>query len=240
MPEKTVQHESAKSSIKEVGALSRKPGVGSSITTSPAVDRILQLQQTIGNRAVTRLIQTARCGPVNCVTAPSTDTECCGVLRTLLDEEERSGTAAMVRKYNAISGTVLGRNVWVPLSSQIDCSGLWADLFWILDVAWVAGNTAGISSDILGTVLGRLGQFFSSGLGFAAGGMAYWFARTIGAISGGGWSYIAGSVSEDNLCGAYAGMLLGASGAYEEGIALRLRDVIASHAVAACYRPPAP
>jgi hypothetical protein len=158
------------------------------------------------------------------------------IVCTVLQEERRSDTWNTILRYNAITGNPPGRNIIAKRSD-----GTNFDLNWALDVAWVAGESGGDCSAIVGTVFGRLGEVFCAGVGYAAGGMSYWFARLIGAVVEGfvngpaaGWRYLtSGSVNEENLNGADVGMQLGASGAIGGG-ARQIRDFVHQRVRQAC------
>ena len=148
-------------------------------------------------------------------------------VREILAYEDRHGTWETIQHYNAITGDIPGRNVWVRTSE-----GNVADLCWMFDVAWAAGVTGGTASDVLGGAFGRPGQMVGAALTTSAVGLSYWGARFAGAaVEGfdrGSWSafgsYLKGSLNEDNLGGANLALRLSVNAALGEQ--LKIRDVL--------------
>ena len=147
----------------------------------------------------------------------------------ILRYENENGTWATITNYNAITGDIPGRNVWVRTTD-----GLQADLCWMFDVALVAGGVGGTVGQILGAVGGRLGELIGAVLGQATGGLAYFGGRLIGAIvegiCGSSWDtftgYLAGTVNEDNIAGADMALRLAWGNAFG-GESLSIRELIA-------------
>lgn len=146
----------------------------------------------------------------------------------ILRYEDENGTWATITNYNAITGDIPGRNVWVRLAE-----GGTADLCWMFDVAVMAGGVGGTVSQVLGSFGGRVGEFIGAVLGQATGGLSYWGARLVGAgvegFSGGGidafTSYLEGSVNEDNLEGANMALELAWGNSFG-GESLTIRELI--------------
>lgn len=146
----------------------------------------------------------------------------------ILSYEDRNGTWATITNYNAITGDIPGRNVWVRTTD-----GLTADLCWMFDVALVAGGVGGTVGQILGSFGGRLGEFIGAVLGQASGGLAYFAGRFIGAIvegfSDSSWDrftgYLAGTVNEDNIAGADMALRLAWGNSFG-GESLSIRELI--------------
>jgi hypothetical protein len=146
----------------------------------------------------------------------------------ILSYEDKNGTWATITNYNAITGDIPGRNVWVQTTD-----GLTADLCWMFDVALVAGGVGGTVGQILGAVGGRLGELIGAVLGQASGGLAYFGGRLIGAIvegiAGSSWDtftgYMAGTVNEDNIAGADMALRLAWGNSFG-GESLSIRELI--------------
>ncbi len=146
----------------------------------------------------------------------------------ILRYEDDNGTWATITNYNAITGDIPGRNVWVRTTD-----GLTADLCWMFDVALVAGGVGGTVGQILGAVGGRLGELIGAVLGQASGGLAYFGGRLIGAIvegiAGSSWDtftgYLAGTVNEDNIAGADMALRLAWGNSFG-GESLSIRELI--------------
>ncbi len=146
----------------------------------------------------------------------------------ILRYEDGNGTWATITNYNAITGDIPGRNVWVRTTD-----GLNADLCWMFDVALVAGGVGGTVGQILGFFGGRLGELIGAVLGQATGGLAYFAGRFIGAVVEGfadtSWDrftgYLAGTVNEDNIAGADMALRLAWGNAFG-GESLTIRELI--------------
>jgi len=147
---------------------------------------------------------------------------------SILSYEDKNGTWATITNYNAITGDIPGRNVWVRTTD-----GLTADLCWMFDVALVAGGVGGTVGQILGSFGGRLGELIGAVLGQASGGLAYFAGRFIGAIvegiSDSSWDkftgYMAGTVNEDNIAGADMALRLAWGNSFG-GESLSIRELI--------------
>ncbi|MBL4849383.1 MAG: DUF4157 domain-containing protein, partial [Planctomycetes bacterium] len=145
-------------------------------------------------------------------------------VREILAYEKENGTWETVKRYNAITGSIPGRNVWVRTSE-----GNVADLCWMFDVAWAAGVTGGTASDVLGGVFGGPGQWAGAALTTSAVGLSYWGARIAGGIVE-GWDnssfssfgrYVAGGMNEDNMGGMVLARKLSVSAALGEKLTIR-------------------
>ncbi len=146
----------------------------------------------------------------------------------ILRYEDENGTWNTITNYNAITGDIPGRNVWVRTTD-----GLTADLCWMFDVALVAGGVGGTVGQILGFFGGRLGELIGAILGQATGGLAYFAGRLIGAVVEGiadvSWDrftgYLAGTVNEDNIAGADMALRLAWGNSFG-GESLTIRELI--------------
>lgn len=146
----------------------------------------------------------------------------------ILRFEDQHGTLAMIRRYNAVSGEIPGRNVWVRTTD-----GVMADLCWTFDVAFAAAGVQGSVGAILG-IFGRPGELLSAILGQSTAGLAYMGGRFIGAsvegVSSGKaqtfLNYLKGSLNEDNIGGANLALQLAWGNAFG-GSARTLRSLVA-------------
>lgn len=147
-------------------------------------------------------------------------------IREILAYEQEHGTWKTIQRYNAITGSIPGRNVWVRTSE-----GGVADLCWMFDVAYAAGVSGGTASDVLGGVFGGPGQWLGAALTTSAVGLSYLGGRFAGALYEGyerGWGgfsgYMKGTLNEDNVNGMVLARRLSVSAALGER--LTIRDVI--------------
>ncbi len=148
-------------------------------------DDALRFQQTLGNAELQRQQEQERLLAERGA-LPDVELERLRAVAEILRYEDEHGTWNTITNYNAITGDIPGRNVWVRTSQ-----GFVADLCWMFDVAVVAGGVSGTASGILGSFGGRLGEFVGAVLGQSAGGLAYMGGRFVGAsaegVSNGSW-----------------------------------------------------
>jgi uncharacterized protein DUF4157/putative toxin of predicted polymorphic toxin system len=144
-------------------------------------------------------------------------------IREILAYEQEHGTWETIQRYNAITGSIPGRNVWVRTSE-----GGVADLCWMFDVAYAAGATGGTASDVLGGVFGGPGQWVGAALTTSAVGLSYLGGRFAGALYEGyerGWGgfsgYMKGTLNEDNVNGMVLARRLSVSAALGERLTIR-------------------
>lgn len=144
-------------------------------------------------------------------------------IQEILAYEQEHGTWDTIQRYNAITGSIPGRNVWVRTSE-----GGVADLCWMFDVAYAAGVSGGTASDVLGSVFGGPGQWLGAALTTSAVGLSYLGGRFAGALVEGydrGWSgfsgYMKGTLNEDNVNGMVLARRLSVSAALGERLTIR-------------------
>lgn len=178
-------------------------------------------QDTVGNAEVQRRL-TASQG------LSKVDMERLRAVASILRYEDNNGTWKTITNYNAFTGDIPGRNIWVQLKD-----GTTADLCWMFDVALVAGGVGGTTSQVLGSVGGRLGEGVGAVLGQSVGGLAYWGGRLVGAAAEGFESgsvdaftgYMRGSLNEDNISGANMALKLSWANSFG-GAGMTIRELI--------------
>jgi len=151
------------------------------------------------------------------------DRERLRAVKEILAYEKEHGTWDTIQRYNAITGSIPGRNVWVRTSE-----GGVADLCWMFDVAYAAGVSGGTAADVLGGVFGGPGQWAGAALTTSAVGLSYLGGRFAGALVEGydrGWDgfsgYMKGTLNEDNVNGMVLARRLSVSAALGEQLTIR-------------------
>lgn len=140
----------------------------------------------------------------------------------ILRYEELNGTWAMIKRYNAISGSIPGRNVWVQLFE-----GGVADLCWVFDVAYLAQGSSQNIAEAL-DFMGEAGESVAQLSGILVGGLSYLAGRATGAAfegaqgNGGAMvNYLKGTLNEDNANGMQAAIALAVANAGGGGMTLQ-------------------